>query len=217
MTQLQELKITGAFPSQATQFKSGEQHPRWTGSCVPQHLMEQSFGSIRIVSPNIRRKNGYRYVEAYCSESGITKLTSLDNLLSGKSSSFFSNGVKPLGNKPLLRRCDAAQQRCNNPNNRDYHNYGGRGVQFNFPTVLAMAEYVLEVLGPVTGEIDRVDNDGHYEPGNLRYATRSEQIANRRNSMPQFKSPFSKNYTFVLLKRGLSPEQICALRPSTTL
>jgi hypothetical protein len=76
----------------------------------------------------------------------------------------------------------SAKQRCTNPNAAGYKNYGGRGIQFAFPSIRAAVQWVLDNLGPRLGtrSIDRVDNDRHYEPGNLRWATRLEQARNRR-------------------------------------
>lgn len=76
-----------------------------------------------------------------------------------------------------------ARQRCSNPNNGSYANYGGRGVCFMFPNVRAAVAWVLYNLGPspsAAHSLDRIDNDRHYEPGNLRWATRTEQARNRR-------------------------------------
>jgi len=84
----------------------------------------------------------------------------------------------PEGWKQLRNRCVAARQRCRN----GHPNYGGRGIEFRFASSVAMVEWVVEHLGyPQPGvSIDRKDNDGHYEPGNLRWATREEQMLNRR-------------------------------------
>jgi hypothetical protein len=74
--------------------------------------------------------------------------------------------------------------RCRNPNHAAYHNYGGRGIAVcdrwtgrdGFPTFLAdMGER------PEDLTLERIDNDGNYEPGNCCWATRSQQ---RRNSRP---------------------------------
>jgi len=75
------------------------------------------------------------------------------------------------------------KQRCTNPNAVPYPNYGGRGVTFGFPSVRAFAEWALDNLGPKPGEhfsLDRIDNSRGYEPGNLRWATYSEQARNKR-------------------------------------
>jgi len=76
-----------------------------------------------------------------------------------------------------------AKQRCTNSNSESYENYGGRGICFLFPNVRAAVAWVLYNIGPkpsAAHSLDRIDNDRHYEPGNLRWATRSEQARNKR-------------------------------------
>lgn len=83
----------------------------------------------------------------------------------------------------LLNTAAGAKQRCTNPNSHAYADYGGRGVEFRFPGVRAFAEWVLTNIGPRPTpfhSVDRIDNNRHYEPGNLRWASRSEQARNKR-------------------------------------
>lgn len=79
--------------------------------------------------------------------------------------------------------------RCNKPSAKGYAYYGGRGIRVfedwdddcscGFEE---FAAYILGTLGPPPQgcTLDRIDVDGDYEPGNLRWATAAEQIANRR-------------------------------------
>jgi hypothetical protein len=75
------------------------------------------------------------------------------------------------------------RSRCNNPNDPDFKNYGGRGIKCcerwnNF-------EMFLEDMGekPEGFSIDRINVDGNYEPDNCRWATSSQQGNNRRNNI----------------------------------
>jgi len=71
-----------------------------------------------------------------------------------------------------------ARHRCRNPKNKRYADYGGRGIEFHFESF----EEFLEELGrrPEGTSLDRINNDGHYEKGNVRWATPHEQRVNQR-------------------------------------
>jgi DNA-directed RNA polymerase subunit RPC12/RpoP len=77
-----------------------------------------------------------------------------------------------------------AHQRCTNPGASNFHYYGGRGIEFRFPSTAFMADWLLANLGsrPVGASIDRIEVNGHYEPGNLRWATKAQQAQNRSSS-----------------------------------
>ena len=82
----------------------------------------------------------------------------------------------------LRRLLAGARQRCENPNNLSYANYGGRGIRFGFTGVYDAVLYCLTELGPIPTDrsVDRIDNEAGYEPGNIRWATPDEQARNKR-------------------------------------
>ena len=86
-------------------------------------------------------------------------------------------GGKP---SPTYRSWTAMIARCTYPSQPQYESYGGRGISVcerwrSFDNFLAdMGER------PAGTTLDRIDNDGTYEPGNCRWATPTEQQTNKR-------------------------------------
>lgn len=84
---------------------------------------------------------------------------------------------------PEFRSWDGAIQRCNNPKNKRYDDYGGRGINVYQPWADSFSAF-FAYLGPRPSgtTLDRINNDGNYEPGNVRWATKKEQYANQRHT-----------------------------------
>jgi len=74
-------------------------------------------------------------------------------------------------------------RRCEEPKRKDFKDYGGRGIRVcdrwhdfdNF--------YADMGVRPALMQLDRIDNNGNYEPGNVRWATPAQQTRNKRNNV----------------------------------
>ena len=77
---------------------------------------------------------------------------------------------------------DNIKRRCNNPDCKDYKHYGGRGIKNKFRSCNDFRDYVINelLIDPRGLDIDRIDNNGNYEPGNIRFVTRAENNRNRK-------------------------------------
>lgn len=75
------------------------------------------------------------------------------------------------------------KNRCSNPNNAQWADYGGRGI-IVCETWMEFTNFLADMGKRPRGlSIDRIDNDKGYEPGNCRWATRKEQNSNTRRNV----------------------------------
>lgn len=116
---------------------------------------------------------------------GITKPIIANKLRRGETHSCgaCSKVVHGHARHPLYPTWRAMRSRCQDPRNKEWANYGGRGI--SVCDRWAEIKNFLSDMGPKPTpdhSLDRIDNDGNYEPSNCRWATAKEQRANRRDS-----------------------------------
>ena len=90
-------------------------------------------------------------------------------------------------------------QRCRNPKRPNYSRYGGRGIKVLYPSY---KEFLADV-GPRPGlgySVDRINNKGHYERGNCRWATASEQQVNTERFKNR-STPAERQRRYILRKK----------------
>ena len=122
-----------------------------------------------------------------------------------------------------------AIQRCTNPNTVNYQDYGGRGITICNRWRHSFANFLAD-MGPCPPKmtIDRINNDGNYEPGNCRWADRKTQARNHRRNRRV--TAFGERKTvadwaddprclitaksiIVRLNKGMTPEEAIASPP----
>ena len=86
---------------------------------------------------------------------------------------------------PLYNAWKNMRRRCDNPNTKWYKNYGGRGIKVCEEWNADPLEFIHWALSNGWEQgltLDRIDNNGNYEPNNCQWISRQDQLLNRRNN-----------------------------------
>jgi hypothetical protein len=156
---------------------------------IKKDIIGQRFGKLTAIEPTKQDKKRNTYWLCKC-DCGNRVERKLNDLVHGYTKSCGClRKEKPTthgksANGKNYERWKAMKKRCLNPNDRYFHRYGGRGIAIFDEWVNdfdAFDKYISSL--PHHNEpgytIDRINNDRNYEPGNLRWATASEQAKNR--------------------------------------
>lgn len=90
--------------------------------------------------------------------------------------------VIPYYQTPKYRSWRGAMGRCHNPRDIQFIDYGGRGIKVCERWQNSFQDFLADMGKKPNSELslDRINNDGNYEPLNCRWATKSEQVKNKR-------------------------------------
>lgn len=154
----------------------------------------QRFGRL-VVQREMKNAKGKWQAVCIC-DCGTESIVTLHNLKSGISTSCgcrrqqnavrmsSKNATHALSGHEHYARWRNMLRRCEEPTDRKYPSYGARGISVcdEWHDVATFVTYLDEVLGPrpAGASLDRIDNDGNYEPGNVRWATPLMQRHNQR-------------------------------------
>jgi hypothetical protein len=169
-------------------------------TCPPS--IGERFGWWTVTGEPVMSSPGHRSVPCHC-DCGTERFVLVFALRNGTSSSCGcwkaerartivaetrwkdSHGRAADNGDPLYRLWKRINRRCHDPKAHNYRWYGARGISVCDEwrhDAGAFCSYIEQTIGPRPPgkSIDRIDNDGDYRPGNVRWATHAEQMANRR-------------------------------------
>ncbi|ACV84131.1 HNH endonuclease [Sodalis phage SO-1] len=195
----------------------------------------ERYGRL-VILRELPKRQGHRQLLAQCDCGAMPGRVGYDNVRRGKTSQcnlcaieatkryrkqyFCYDDAMPddAHRTRLLNRLSAAISRTTNPRAKGYKNYGSRGIAVCDEWKRDKRSFLLYVQ-TLDGwdnpdfEMDRIDTDGNYEPGNLRFVSRSENCRNRR-SVPELQRKYDEALTRIaelerevnLLRAGLRPD-----------
>lgn len=166
----------------------------------PNDFIGKRFNRLVVVADTgIRTKSGNRLWYCRCDCGKMTTATKGQLTSGGKEScKCLQREMLVKRNKAMAKHNAAAGkrtpeylawsamlQRCYNPRCQGYDNYGGRGISVCDSWRQSFSAFVNDVGSRPSSvhSLDRINNDGNYEPSNVRWATVKEQGNNRRDSI----------------------------------
>lgn len=178
-------------------------------------MIGQRFGRLVVIAPSERRSSGGGKIVKCVCDCGVEKFVATALLLRGNTTSCGCYGrerrrqgcldrdTHRMTKTGVYKSWLKMKERCQDTSGKFWHRYGGRGIVFcerwnSFDSFFAD-------MGsrPDGTELDRINNDGNYEPENCRWISRKENVRNRGNALKVEVDGAMVNVTVLAERLGL--------------
>lgn len=156
------------------------------------------YGMLTAIRQHSKNKE-HRWLWLCKCDCGKTTLAATNALEYGHKKSCGNHPAKPnlshgLRYHPIYQVWKGMISRCTNPKDKYWENYGGRGIDVYWFWLLSPINFLNSVGCPPKGkQIDRIDNDKGYYPGNVKWSTPKENGRNRSNTIYLTSNGISKS------------------------
>ncbi len=159
-----------------------------------EEITSVKYGRLKIISEDFTRNSRFFKCECDCGNTSVVALSKLRNGTTVSCGCYIKEKIKAglhtqkkhgLCEHPLYGVWAGMKNRCTNPNNQAYNNYGGRGISVCDEWIKSPVVFIDWGLrnGYKSGlEIDREDNESGYSPSNCRFVTGKTNMRNTRGN-----------------------------------